>query len=95
MASVDFIKICILVECDRYHYYIIKIWWSLVISNDLQEEVDDDDEWNPCKAAGVCLMLMATGCEDDIVPHVLPFVKDNIHAQDWRFRDAAVMAFGE
>ncbi|XP_034302242.1 importin subunit beta-1 isoform X3 [Magallana gigas] len=59
-----------------------------------QEEVDDDDEWNPCKAAGVCLMLMATGCEDDIVPHILPFVKDNIHHQDWRFRDAAVMAFG-
>ncbi|KAL8619198.1 Importin subunit beta-1 [Nucella lapillus] len=59
-----------------------------------QEEYDDDDEWNPCKAAGVCLMLMATCCEDDVVPHVLPFVKDNIRHADWRFRDAAVMAFG-
>lgn len=61
----------------------------------LQEEFDDDDEWNPCKAAGVCLMLMATCCEDDVVPHILPFVKDNISSPDWRYRDAAVMAFGK
>ena len=61
----------------------------------MQEELDDDDEWNPCKAAGVCLMLMATCCEDDVVPHVLPFVKNHIRDQDWRFRDAAVMAFGK
>ena len=40
-----------------------------------QEEFDDEDDWNPCKAAGVCLMLLATCCEDDIVAHVLPFVK--------------------
>lgn len=59
-----------------------------------QEEHDDEDDWNPCKAAGVCLMLMATCCEDDIVPHVLPFVEDNIKHPDWRYRDAAVMAFG-
>ncbi len=61
----------------------------------LQEEYDDDDEWNPCKAAGVCLMLMATCCEDDVVPHVLQFVKDHIGSPDWRYRDAAVMTFGE
>ncbi|XP_076458864.1 importin subunit beta-1-like [Babylonia areolata] len=59
-----------------------------------QEEYDDDDEWNPCKAAGVCLMLMATCCEDDVVQHVLPFIKENIRHADWRHRDAAVMAFG-
>ncbi|XP_035206788.1 importin subunit beta-1-like isoform X2 [Stegodyphus dumicola] len=59
-----------------------------------QEEHDDEDDWIPCKAAGVCLMLMAACCEDDIVPHVLPFVKNNIKHHDWRYRDAAVMAFG-
>lgn len=66
-----------------------------LIASITQEGYDDDDEWNPCKAAGVCLMLMATCCEDDIVQHVLPFVKDNIKHQDWRHRDAAVMAFGK
>ncbi|XP_077997215.1 importin subunit beta-1-like [Glandiceps talaboti] len=59
-----------------------------------QEEGDDDDEWNPCKAAGVCLMLLATCCEDDVVPHILPFVKINIKHADWHYREAAVMAFG-
>lgn len=60
----------------------------------LQDENDDDDDWNPCKAAGVCLMLLSTCCEDDIVPHVLPFIKEHIKNPDWRYRDAAVMAFG-
>uniref|UniRef100_A0A4W4GEK0 Importin N-terminal domain-containing protein n=1 Tax=Electrophorus electricus TaxID=8005 RepID=A0A4W4GEK0_ELEEL len=59
-----------------------------------QDENDDDDDWNPCKAAGVCLMLLATCCEDDVVPHVLPFIKENIKHPDWRYRDASVMAFG-
>ncbi len=54
----------------------------------MQEEFDDEDDWNPYKAAGVCMMLLATCCEDDIVPHVLPFVKDNIKHADWRHRSA-------
>lgn len=59
-----------------------------------QEEFDDDDDWNPSKSGGVCLMLLATCCEDEIVPHVLPFIKDNIKSENWRFRDAALMVFG-
>ncbi|XP_068980751.1 importin subunit beta-1 isoform X3 [Bombus flavifrons] len=59
-----------------------------------QEEFDDEDDWNPSKAAGVCLMLLSSCCEDAIVPFVLPFVKDNIKSHDWRYRDAALMAFG-
>ncbi|XP_076643586.1 importin subunit beta Fs(2)Ket isoform X3 [Halictus rubicundus] len=59
-----------------------------------QEEFDDEDDWNPSKAAGVCLMLLSSCCEEAIVPHVLPFVKDNIKNADWRYRDAALMAFG-
>ncbi|XP_075212315.1 importin subunit beta Fs(2)Ket isoform X2 [Lycorma delicatula] len=59
-----------------------------------QEEFDNEDDWNPSKSAGVCLMLLATCCEDSIVPYVLPFVKHNIKNSDWRYRDAALMAFG-
>jgi importin subunit beta-1 len=58
-----------------------------------QEEGDDDDDWNPSKSASVCLMLLATCCEDDIVPHVLPFITENIKNANWRFRDAALMVF--
>lgn len=71
--------------------YLVPI---LLVTLTKQEEFDDDDEWNPCKAAGVCLMLMATCCEDDIINHVIPFVTENIRHEDWRYRDAAVMAFG-
>lgn len=59
-----------------------------------QEEFDDDDDWNPSKAAGVCLMLLASCCETDIVQHVLPFIQDNIKSPNWRYRDAALMVFG-
>ncbi|XP_043466962.1 importin subunit beta-1 isoform X1 [Leptopilina heterotoma] len=59
-----------------------------------QEECDDEDDWNPSKSAGVCLMLLASCCEEAIVPHVLPFIKDNIKNPDWRYRDAALMTFG-
>ncbi|XP_026687513.1 importin subunit beta-1-like [Diaphorina citri] len=59
-----------------------------------QEELDDEDDWNPCKAAGVCLMLLSSCCEEDMVPHILPFVNANIEHADWRHRDAALMSFG-
>ena len=59
-----------------------------------QDEHDDEEDWTPHKAAGVCLMLLASCCGNDVVDHVLPFVKDNIQQADWKLRDAAVMAFG-
>lgn len=59
-----------------------------------QEEFDNEDDWNPSKAAGVCLMLLSSCCEEAIFPYVLPFVKENIESPNWRHRDAALMAFG-
>ena len=60
-----------------------------------QEEHDDEEGWTPHKAAGVCLMLLASCCPKDIVPFVLPFITTNLQSQDWKKRDAAVMAFGK
>lgn len=71
--------------------YLVPI---LVQTLSKQEEHDDEDDWNPCKAAGVCLMLLASCCEDDIITHALPFVQEHIKHPDWRYRDAAVMTFG-
>lgn len=59
-----------------------------------QKDCEDDDDWNPCKAAGVCLMLLSSCVEDEIVQHVMPFINENIKHANWHFRDAAVMAFG-
>ena len=52
--------------------YIVPI---LMQSLAKQEEYDDEDDWNPSKAAGVCLMLLANCTCNDIVQHVLPFVQ--------------------
>ncbi|CAF1138518.1 unnamed protein product [Adineta steineri] len=60
----------------------------------MQEETDDDDDWNPCKAAGVCLMLLANCAENTIIQYVFPFVSENIKHTNWQHREAAVMAFG-
>ncbi|UJR09591.1 hypothetical protein I4U23_013826 [Adineta vaga] len=60
----------------------------------MQEEDNDDDDWNPCKAAGVCLMLLSNCAENAITQYVFPFVSANINHADWKFREAAVMAFG-
>ncbi|KRY56882.1 Importin subunit beta-1, partial [Trichinella britovi] len=59
-----------------------------------QVDNDDDDEWVPAKAAGVCIMLLAQCVGDDIVEHAMPFITKNIASTDWHFRDASVMAFG-
>ncbi|KAM3964877.1 importin subunit beta Fs(2)Ket [Aphomia sociella] len=59
-----------------------------------QDDSDDELEWNPSKAASVCLMLLSNCCEDEIVPHVLPFIHSNIKNENWRYREAALMAFG-
>jgi len=60
----------------------------------VQEEYDDEDDWNPCKAAGVCLSLMANYCEDAIVPLVMPFVREHLQNPQWQWKDAAIVALG-
>jgi len=58
------------------------------------EELEDDETWNLAMASGTCLSLLATTVHDNIVPHVLPFVQQNIKNPNWRFREAAILAFG-
>lgn len=59
-----------------------------------QEEDEDEDEWNVSMAAATCLNLFAQCVGDSIVSPIVPFVESNISNEDWRFREAAVMAFG-
>jgi importin subunit beta-1 len=59
-----------------------------------QEEDAGDDEWNVSMAAGTCLALLAQCVGDGIVTPIIPFVEGNIKSNDWRCREAAVMAFG-
>ncbi|KAI7885662.1 ARM repeat-containing protein [Lichtheimia hyalospora FSU 10163] len=59
-----------------------------------QEEDEDEDEWNVSMAAATCLSLFAQCVRNAIISPTVPFVEGNIQNTDWRYREAAVMAFG-
>mmetsp|Transcript_21633 Transcript_21633/g.30313 ORF Transcript_21633/g.30313 Transcript_21633/m.30313 type:complete len:878 (+) Transcript_21633:104-2737(+) len=58
------------------------------------EDADlDDVPWNLSTASATCLGLIARTVEDDVVKVVMPFVHQNIKNENWRMREAAIMAF--
>ncbi|KAI8799278.1 karyopherin Kap95 [Cladochytrium replicatum] len=59
-----------------------------------QDDADEDDDWNIHMAAGLCLGHLAVAVRDPIVQPVLSFVEMHESAQDWKYREAAVFAFG-
>mmetsp|Transcript_29586 Transcript_29586/g.41621 ORF Transcript_29586/g.41621 Transcript_29586/m.41621 type:complete len:852 (-) Transcript_29586:703-3258(-) len=59
-----------------------------------QEDEPDEDTWNVAMAAGTCLSLVANCVGDEVVPHVMPFVEQNINHENWKLREAATLAFG-
>ncbi|EPB71294.1 HEAT repeat protein [Ancylostoma ceylanicum] len=62
-----------------------------------QDENDDDDDWTPSKAAGVCIMLMAQCVGDTILDPVMPFLK-HFSSTNWKYkvtiRDTAAWTIG-
>jgi importin subunit beta-1 len=58
-----------------------------------QDEDAEDDAWNLSMAAATCLSLIASTVEDAVVPVITPFVQQHIKSENWRYREAATMAF--
>ena len=58
-----------------------------------QNEDDDQDDFNLHMAGHVCLSLISATVQDAIVPVIMPFVNSNIQSDNWRLKDAAIMAF--
>lgn len=60
-----------------------------------EEDALEDDVYNRATAAAVCLELLAQAAPNQILQLVMPFVESNIvDAENWRSREAAVLAFG-
>ena len=58
-----------------------------------QDEDADEDTYNLHMAGYVCLTCISQTVEDAVVAVIMPFVQQNIQNEDWRLRDAAMMAF--
>jgi importin subunit beta-1 len=59
-----------------------------------KQETNSDDDWNPAKSSGICIMLLAQCCGDAIIDLILPFITQHFTNPDWHYREAAIMAFG-
>ncbi|KAK9453857.1 armadillo-type protein [Dipodascopsis uninucleata] len=59
-----------------------------------QSEDIEDEDWNVAMAAASCLQLFAENTGSAVVNLTLQFVEANLQQEDWRKREAAVMAFG-
>ncbi|KAI1379171.1 ARM repeat-containing protein [Hypoxylon crocopeplum] len=59
-----------------------------------QDEDATDDEYNLARAAYQCLQLYAQAVGPNIIPPVIQFVEQHLRCDDWRYREAAVAAFG-
>lgn len=58
-----------------------------------QDEDADEDIWNLSMAAATCLSLVANTVEDAVVSVITPFIQQHIKSENWRYREAATMAF--
>lgn len=67
----------------------------LIKGNDVDEEEDfENNEWDVSMSAGACLQLFANKCGNYIMELVLMFVQQNLSVDNWRNKEAAIMAFG-
>ncbi len=58
-----------------------------------QDEHIEEDEIDLHSTGALCLQTISQTVEDIIIPSVMPFVNQNISSDNWRLRDAAIVAF--
>ncbi|KAJ1735016.1 hypothetical protein LPJ61_000769 [Coemansia biformis] len=66
--------------------------------DDYDSDDDDDDElyaeWNLRKCSAASLDVMSTAFGDHILEFVLPVLKEELASDDWRVKEAGVLALG-
>jgi len=81
-------------QCMRYvNAALVHLVPILLETLTKQEEDADEDTFNLHMAGYICLTCISQTVEDAAVGVIMPFVQQNIQNEDWRLRDAAMMAF--
>lgn len=70
--------------------------------DDFDDDDDDDDEfdddeaasWNLRKCCAAALDVLAVHFGDEILPTLLPLLKDRLFSEDWLQREAGILALG-
>jgi len=77
---------------------LVEMITTVCLTKQSEELTDDEDEWNLSMSGGTLLGLIAQCEGDSILKVVMPFVQKNlpvIGKENWRFREAGLMAFGK
>lgn len=81
-------------QCMRYMAAALQHLAPILLETLTKQEEDaDEDTFNLHMAGYICLTCISQTVEDAVVGVVMPFVQQNIQNEDWRLRDAAMMAF--
>ena len=72
--------------------HLCPLLMEILTKQDENAEIDDD-LWNLSMSGATCLGLVAGTVEDAIVAPIMPFVQQHIKSENWRYREAAIMAF--
>ncbi|KAK4684342.1 transportin-1, partial [Tremellales sp. Uapishka_1] len=67
--------------------------------DDDDDDFDDDDddvngEWNLRKCSAAALDVMAVSFGVELLDILLPFLKDRLFHEDWRYRESGILALG-
>jgi len=82
------------VRCNRYVEAAKDQLVPLLLETLTKQNPDEDeDEWDLRASGASCLEVISQTIESLIIPVVIPFVQQHIQGQNWRFRDAAIVAF--
>lgn len=82
------------IECKHYIKGVAAQLIPLLTNCLTQQGEEEDDTWNVGMAGATCLSLVAQAIRDACVEPTMVFITANIQKQEWRLKEASIMAFG-
>ncbi|GAM23184.1 hypothetical protein SAMD00019534_063590 [Acytostelium subglobosum LB1] len=72
----------------------LQIFVPKILNTLTRQDEHNTDTWNVCMAGSTCLTYIAHNVGDQVLPFVIPYVKQHVLSTEWRFREASLVALG-